>query len=90
MFDIIGNHIQTIESTISLITILVGAVVWLHHTYSYKKITLSCGSFKVRRKFMNTAALTVIVSDLFYDGGQVPGEIRKEILEITKVKGIKL
>mgnify|MGYP004443106749 FL=1 len=90
MYDIIGNHIQTIESAISLLTLLVGAAVWLCHSYSYKRVKLSCGTFKVRRKFFNTSDLTTIVSNLYYQGENVPGNIRKEIFNEVKVKGIKI
>lgn len=46
----------------------------------YRKIELSCGSFKVKRKHFDVQNVTNIVSLYFYDGGQVPAEIRKEIL----------
>lgn len=59
--------------------------------FSYKTIRLSVGSFKMKRKDINVQNLTNVVSANFYDGGKVPDNIRKEIIEFTtpKIKEIK-
>lgn len=54
--------------------------------FTYKTVTLSIGSFKVRRKDCNVQNVTNLVSMLFYAGGVVPDSVRKEILEKTTPK----
>lgn len=56
-----------------------------------RKVDLSIGSFSIQRKYYDVQKITNIVSALFYDGGQVPPEIRREILEKTcpKVSDLK-
>lgn len=48
-----------------------------------KKVCLSIGSFVVRRKYFNVQNVTNVVSAKFYAGGQIPDEIRKEIIMQT-------
>ena len=52
---------------------------------SHKKvdIDLPCGSFRIRRGDMNIGNLTNITSSNFYDGGKVPDDIRKKLIEYT-------
>jgi len=54
-------------------------------------VSLSCGSFAVRKKYFTVQNITNIVSCNFYNGEQVPASVRKEILEITcpKIKELK-
>lgn len=54
----------------------------------WKKVELSCGSFKIRQKYFTVQNVTNIVSLKYYGGGVVPPEIREEILKVTcpKVK----
>lgn len=46
-------------------------------------VRLSIGSFKIRKKYYDVQNITNIVSANFYDGGQVPADVRKEIIELT-------
>lgn len=56
-----------------------------------KQVKLSIGSFSIKRKYFDVQNITNIVSAKFYDGGQIPPEIRREIIELTcpKIKNIK-
>lgn len=58
---------------------------------TYKNVNLSIGSFYIRRKYFDVQNITNIVSAIFYEGGQIPPNIRREIIELTcpKVKKIK-
>ena len=51
--------------------------------YTYKTVCLSVGSFKMKRKDCNVQNVTNLVSLYYYDGGIVPDNVRKEILEKT-------
>lgn len=54
----------------------------------WKKVELSCGSFKIRQKHFTVQNVTNVVSLRYYGGRVVPDDIRKEILKVTcpKVK----
>lgn len=56
----------------------------------WKKVELSCGSFKIRQKHFTVQNVTNVVSLKYYDGGLVPNEVRKEILKVTcpKIKEV--
>ena len=56
-----------------------------------KTISLSIGTFKIKRKDFDVQNLTNVVSANFFNGGQIPPEIRREIIEKTcpKIKIIK-
>lgn len=71
--------------SLSAIAILGSVVKYCWYQYHYVKVTLSCGSFKVRKKDFTWQKLTPIVSRVFYGGGNLPDHIRKEILNITEV-----
>ena len=81
-----------IVDVFSLFTIFAGWFIDRHHKFLYKEVSLSGGKyhFKVRQKNLNTADLTTIVSNLYFGGGTIPGELRKEIFQITDTGGIKL
>lgn len=49
----------------------------------FRKVVLSMGSFKIRRKDFTVQNITNIVSLKYYDGGEVPESVRKEILSLT-------
>lgn len=84
---------------INLVSILqvVFGVSSVYGIYSFfmnffpKKIELSIGSFTIARKHFDVQNITNIVSCKFYDGGLVPNDVRKEILNLTcpKVKLLK-
>lgn len=53
------------------------------HDWLPVKVQLSIGTFKIKRKYFDVQNITNIVSANYYDGGQVPPEIRKEIINLT-------
>lgn len=68
------------------------AIFYVFYTYIrklfWRKVELSCGTFKIRNKDFTVQNVTNVVSLRYYGGGKVPDEIRKEILKVTcpKVK----
>lgn len=48
---------------------------------TYQTVSLSCGSFKIRKRNFDVQNVTNIVSLHYFNGGQIPAEIRKEILQ---------
>lgn len=71
--------ICTIVNNLSILSI---AYV-LARGYLSRKVHLSIGYFKIRRKDFSVQSITNIVSMKFYNGGEVPANIRKEILAKT-------
>jgi len=71
--------ICTIINNLSILCI----VYVLARGYFYKKVNLSIGSFKIKRKDFTVQNITNIVSMQFYNGGDVPANVRKEILLVT-------
>lgn len=65
------------------------AVFSLYGIYAFirdwmpKTVNLSIGSFTIKRKYFDVQNITNIVSAHYYNGGQVPSDIRKEIIELT-------
>lgn len=85
--DSISLFIDIFEILDFLVNIAVFSLIlrfWKN--FWYKKIELSCGSFQVKRKYYDVQNITNLVSLHFYDGGIVPPEVRKEILEKTSPK----
>lgn len=54
-------------------------------TEDYVKVSLSCGSFEIRKRDMSWEKLISIVSLLFFNGETIPPDIKTEILEFTKL-----
>lgn len=54
-------------------------------------VYLSIGSFSIKRKYFDVQNITNIVSAKFYDGGKIPPEVRREIIDLTcpKIKKLK-
>ncbi len=69
----------TIVNNLSILCI----VFFLVRGYFYQKVNLSVGSFKIRKKDFSVQNITNIVSMKFYNGGEIPANIRKEILIVT-------
>lgn len=74
------------------LTSIYGLVRFIQDLFSYKTINLSIGSFKIERKHINASNLTNIVSAYFYDGGTIPNEIRREIINLTmpKIRNLRM
>jgi|GEM_PF-1027125 len=77
----IGDIIKGVAGILSISAIYMAITDWLP-----KKVTLSIGSFVVRRKYYNVQNVTNIVSAQFYEGGTVPDNVRKEIILLTSPK----
>lgn len=71
--------ICTIVNNLSILSI----AYMLARGYFIRKVHLSIGSFKIRRKDFSVQNITNIVSMKFYNGGEVPAPVRKEILAKT-------
>lgn len=69
----------TIVNNLSILCI----VFFLVRGYFYQKVNLSVGTFKIRKRDFSVQNITNIVSMKFYNGGEVPANIRKEILLVT-------
>ena len=74
----ISNVIQSILGLFSLYGIYSFCRNWLPY-----RVNLSIGSFTIKRKELNVQNLTNIVSSLFYGGGKIPDNVRREIISIT-------
>lgn len=89
--DLVRQILQILTAVISVLTfvyVTVGGIIFK------KKVVLhSVGttpvSFKVRRKNFNVQQLTNIVSVLYYQGGILPPEVRKEIIMMTAPMAFK-
>ncbi len=53
-------------------------------------VCLSIGQFRIQRKYFDVQNVTNIVSANFYNGGQIPDSVRKEIIMLTSPKVTKL
>ncbi|WP_407404093.1 hypothetical protein [Sodaliphilus sp.] len=82
--------LDNIINAITIVWLLIISGIWIRDRFTFKTVTLSIGTFKIARKDFNVQSVTNIVSLIYYDGGQVPGHIRKEILNITNpsIKGL--
>lgn len=73
-----ANILQTIFAFFSLY----GVYAFLRD-WTTRKVVLSVGEFTIRRKYYDVQNITNIVSAKFYQGGKIPDNIRREIIEIT-------
>ena len=69
-----------------------GWYVYISHQFSKKTVSLQNGKyhFIVKRKHYNSTDLTTIVSNLYYNGEIIPGELRQEIFRITGTIGTEI
>ena len=72
---------ETVE-TVANLAIIISVCFWIYRRM-WVSITLSCGTFEVRRKVMNASNLTNLVSKHFFNGGRLPNEVREEVIELT-------
>lgn len=84
-FATVGDFLQSLFAIFSLY-----GVYAIIRDWSIKRVELSIGSFRVRRRDFDVQKITNIVSANYFDGGQVPPDIRKEILHATNPKTWKL
>lgn len=74
--------VESFVQVFTCVTSVYGVVMFFRNYFS-RTVRLSIGSFKIKRKYYDVQNITNIVSVKFYDGGQIPPEIRREILELT-------
>ncbi len=85
------NHFIT-HANIFMVFDVISYIILIVAAYSYitnnLKVNLefSFGSVKVKRKDINSSNLTNIVSQYFYNEGNVPDKIRDEIMAKTNPK----
>ena len=85
--ELIDFFVEIIQFAVCVINFVFCYLIYrFYKKIGYKKIELSCGSFKVSRNYFDVQNITNLVSLHFYDGGLVPPEVRKEILEKTSPK----
>ena len=84
--------VQFTASGISIGTFLVGWYLYFRHKKKKKVSSLQNGKyhFRIKRKNFNSTDLTTIVSNLYFNGGIIPGELRQEIFKITGTEGEKI
>lgn len=74
----LSDLIQAVFAIFSLYGIYAFIRDWMPKT-----VKLSIGSFTIKRKYFDVQNITNIVSAYYFNGGQVPSDIRKEIIELT-------
>lgn len=84
MIDTIYRIADSLDVISNLLLLWIGGKVL--YGYTYKKVNLSIGVFKIKRKDYTVQNLTNIVSVLYYGGGQVPPNVRAEIINLTLPK----
>lgn len=84
-----GYIIQGLANTFSVMSFIVGWSIFLIHRYSHKTVSLQNGKyrFKVKMRNFNSTDLTTIVSNMYFGGSTIPGELRQEIFQITGTTG---
>ena len=84
LIDLVQLAADKIEMVANLILVTAAYQWW----QSNKKITvtLSIGSFRIRKKDFDLPNLTAIVSQSFFNGAWLPDNIRKELLVLTTPK----
>lgn len=80
-FFLVTDHIEAVANAI----LVFAAYRWIRCQRKVT-VTLSIGSFRVRRRDCDLPTLTAIVSRVFFEGGWLPDDIRKELLAITTPK----
>lgn len=84
IFNLFDSYLVFISTVKALSNIAIFYVFYTNVRKLFcKKVKLSCGSFKIKRKHFTAQNVTNVVSLRFYNGGLVPDEIRKEILRVT-------
>lgn len=74
--------VEWLKELFTYATSIYGIIMFLRN-YVTRTVTLSVGSFKIKQKYYDVQNITNIVSVRFYGGGQIPPEVRREILELT-------
>jgi hypothetical protein len=94
-FDVVSELFKNYVVFISAVSAMANiAIFYVFYTnirkLFWRKVELSCGTFKIRQMHFTVQNVTNVVSLKYYDGGLVPDEVRKEILKVTcpKIKEV--
>ena len=87
IIDLLLNVASSFEAIANILLVVVAYQVI--RSNMYKTVTLSIGSFKIKRRDYNVQNVTNVVSLRYYSGGQIPADVRGEIIKVTlpKIKG---
>ena len=87
IIDFMFNIASSFEAIANILLVVVAYQII--RSNMYKTVTLTVGSFKIKRRDFNVQNVTNVVSLKYYNGGQIPAEIRSEIIMVTlpKIKG---
>lgn len=84
IIDFILNVASSFEAIANILLVVVA--YQMIRSNMYKTVHLTVGSFKLRRKDFNVQNVTNIVSLRYYNGGQIPADVRAEIIRVTLPK----
>ena len=90
MMNIIDFMFNVASSFEAVANILLAVVAYqVIKSNMYKTVQLTVGSFKIKRRDFNVQNVTNVVSLRYYNGGQIPADVRSEIILVTlpKIKG---
>ena len=71
--------------TVGNLLLIFAAYKWADG-YRLVSVRLSVGTFKVRKKDLELATLTAIVSETFFAGAWLPANVRAELIALTTPK----
>lgn len=80
IFDF-ANQLETVGNLL----LIFAAYKWADG-YRLVSVRLSVGTFKVRKKDLELATLTAIVSETFFAGAWLPANVRAELIALTTPK----
>lgn len=82
--DLFFSIASSFEAVANILLVVVAYDLCKSNTY--KTVTLTVGSFKIKAKDFNVQNVTNIVSLKWYNGGQIPADVRAEIIKVTLPK----
>lgn len=80
-----GAILGDIASALSIILALYGLFAFFRD-FLPCRVRLSVGNFYILRRHFNVQNVTNVTSAIFYGGGNVPSEVRQEIIKLTTPK----
>lgn len=87
MHIMLNNYISFIRVIEALANIAIFYVFYTNiRKLFWRKVELSCGSFRIRQMHFTVQNVTNVVSLKYYNGGIVLDEVRKEMLKATCLK----
>lgn len=80
-----GAILGDIASIISILLALYGLFAFFRD-FLPRHVQLSVGSFRIAQRHFNVQNVTNVTSAIFFGGGNVPSEVRQEIIKLTTPK----